>query len=196
MRMKAIILLTALLISTGSFAQTIWVLDKPHTNIRFVVTHMIIAQVEGEFREFDGRVASTSDDFQGSTVEFRANTASINTNNERRDGHLKSPDFFDVVNYPEILFKGTLVKEDGAYLLAGDLTIRGVTKNVKLPVRYLGMINTQNGRKAGFKISGSINRFDYGVSWNSRLDTGGLIVGEEVQISINVELNEVVPSPK
>lgn len=186
----------ALLFSVSTFAQMNWMIDKAHTDIRFTVTHMMISEVDGEFRDFDAKVTSTSADFNGSLVDFTARAASINTDNERRDAHLKSPDFFDAEKYPEITFKGKISKEGDSYFLSGDFTIKGVTKSVKFPVKYTGSIDTGRGKKAGFKVTGTIKRQDYGVSWNSTLDNGGVVVSDEVQITCNVELNEVIPQAK
>ncbi|MBK6948190.1 MAG: YceI family protein [Haliscomenobacter sp.] len=183
-----LLLLAAWTISSTN-AQS-WTIDKTHTDIRFTVTHMTISEVDGEFKEFDGKVVSKGADFNGATVEFTAKTASVNTDSERRDGHLKGADFFDAEKHPELKFKGALQKKGKAYLLVGDFTMKGVTKPVKFNAVYTGKVATQRGAKAGFKITGTVNRFDYGVKWDNKMDTGGLVVGENVQITCNVELNE------
>lgn len=170
-------------------AQTNWVLDKTHSNIGFSVKHMVIAEVSGSFRDSEVKVSSTSDDFNGATIEFVAKTASIDTQNEMRDGHLKGDDFFNAEKYPEIKFSGKLVKKGKDYSAVGKLTLRDVTKDVTLPVTYLGTVKTAQFTKAGFKINGSINRFDYNLKWNKTIETGGMVVGEEVQLSGNLELN-------
>jgi len=171
-------------------AQTKWALDKAHTEVKFAAPHMMISEVEGEFREFDATVVSTAEDFDGSEIEFTAQVASIDTDNERRDNHLKSDDFFNAEAHPELTFKGNLEKEGEEYFLVGDLTIRGNTKQVKFPVKYNGQINTNRGKKAGFKITGTVNRFDYGLKFDKVMETGGLVVGEEIDITANIELNE------
>ena len=175
-------------------AQTKWALDKSHTDIRFTATHMVISEVDGEFKEVDGTVETTSDDFVGAQVQFVAKVASIDTDNERRDGHLKSDDFFNAEMYPEIKFNGKIVKEGDNLFLVGDFTMRDVTKPIKFDVKYNGQVPGRGGRKAGFKINGSIDRFEYGLKWDNAMETGELVVSKEIQITCNVELNEVAGS--
>lgn len=189
--MRILTLLALVLCSTQIFAQTKWALDKSHTNIKFTVTHMMISEVDGEFREFDATVTSTKENFDGSEIEFTAKTASIDTENERRDNHLKSDDFFNAEKYPELKFKGKLQKEGDKYYLVGDFTIRDITKPVKFDVKYNGTINSNRGKKAGFKILGSVDRFDYNLKWDRMTEAGGLVAGKEVTITCNIELNEV-----
>jgi len=172
-------------------AQTRWELDKAHTNIRFSATHMVLSDVEGEFKEFDGSVVSHSDDFDGATVEFAAKTASVDTDNERRDEHLRSDDFFNAAEFPELTFKGNIEKAGDKYYLVGDLTIRNYTQRVNFDVQYNGSISLQSGRKAGFKVTGSINRFVYGMRFDRVIESGGLVVGENINIPCNVEIDEV-----
>lgn len=188
---KYLFIAAAALISISGFGQTKWTLDKSHTNIGFSITHMKISEVYGEFREFEGEVISTSDDFDGSKVSFSAQVASIDTKNEKRDQHLQSDDFFNAAEYPEIRFEGKILKEGNDYFLAGDFTIRDITEEVKFDVRYNGTIDAWNGKKAGFKITGTIDRFDYNLKWGRTIESGGLIVSREVTISCNVELDEV-----
>ena len=173
-------------------AQTRWVFDKAHTSVGFSVSHMVISETTGTFKDFSGTVTSSNDDFTGSTIEFTADIASINTDNERRDGHLKSPDFFDAEKFPKMTFKSTSFEkvEGNKYKLVGDLTIKDVTKSVELEVKYGGSINTQRGTKAGFKATGTIDRFDFNLKWDRTMDSGGLVVGKEVDLVINVELNQ------
>lgn len=151
---------------------------------------MMISEVDGEFKEFDGSVMSEADDFDGAKVEFTANVGSVSTDNERRDNHLKSDDFFSAEKYPSVKLMGTIKKEGDSYYLVGDFTMRDVTKPIKFDVRYNGQIPGRNGRKAGFKITGMVDRFEYGLKWDRALETGGLVVGKDVQITCNVELNE------
>lgn len=189
--MKKINSLLAILLMAGSaFAQTTWSIDKAHSKIGFSVPHMAIAEVEGNFKDFDAAVVTKSEDFNGAEISFTAKTASIDTDNERRDGHLKSPDFFDAEKYPELSFKGNLVKQGGKYKLKGDLTMHGVTKPVEFDVTYGGKINTGKGEKAGFKILGKINRKDYGLTWSNKTPTGELVVGDEVDIIGKIELDK------
>jgi polyisoprenoid-binding protein YceI len=183
-------LLIALSIAGGAAAQTTWSIDKAHSKIGFSVVHMAVSDVEGNFKDFDGSVVSKAEDFNGAEVSFTAKTASIDTDNERRDGHLKSPDFFDAEKYPDLGFKGTLVKEGGAYKLKGDLTMHGVTKPVTFDVKYGGQINTGRGVKAGFKLTGQINRKDFGLTWDNKVPTGELVVSDVVDIITKIELDK------
>ncbi len=169
-------------------AQTMWTLDKSHSKIGFAVSHMGISEVEGSFGEFDGSVTSTSEDFIGSKVEFAAKTASVNTGNERRDGHLKSDDFFNAESYPELKFSGKIVKEGADYFLAGNLTMRDVTKAEKFKVKYNGTIEGRRGPVSGFKIQGDINRFDYNLKFDRAIPGGDLVVGKMVSITANIEM--------
>ena len=173
-------------------AQTTWNIDKSHTSIRFSALHMVVTEVDGNFKTFDGKVLSTSDDFANASIEFSADASSINTGNERRDGHLRSDDFFNAEKYPKVSFNGNLVKEGSKYFLVGDFTMRDITKPIKFETRYNGVIQGRRGRKAGFKITGSINRFDYGLKYNSLIEAGGMVVSETIDITCNVELNEAV----
>jgi polyisoprenoid-binding protein YceI len=190
--MKKINTLLAALVFTagGALAQTTWSIDKAHSKIGFSIPHMAISEVEGNFREFEASVMSKSADFNGAEVTFTAKTASIDTDNERRDNHLKSPDFFDAEKHPEVSFKGNLVKEGGKYKLKGDLTMHGVTKPVEFDVTYGGTISTGRGEKAGFKIAGTLNRKDYGLTWANKTPTGELVVGDEVTIIGKIEIDK------
>jgi polyisoprenoid-binding protein YceI len=182
--------LAMLVFAAGStFAQT-WTADKAHSKIAFNVAHMAVSEVEGNFRDFDATVVSKSADFNGAEVTFTAKTASIDTDNERRDNHLKSPDFFDVEKHPEVSFKGNLQKTGGKYKLKGNLTMHGVTKPVEFDVTYGGTVNTGKGEKAGFKISGKLNRQDYGLTWSNKVPTGELVVGDEVEIIGKIEVDK------
>lgn len=183
-------ILFALLVSGTAFSQSTWTADKPHSKIGFNVTHMAISEVEGTFKDYDVKVVSKSDDFTGADVEFTAEVASVDTDNERRDGHLKSDDFFNAEKFPQIKFKGKLVKEGGKYLLKGDFTMRDVTKQVSFPVTYGGTIDTGKGMKAGFKVTGKVNRQDYGLKWNNKLGGGELVVADQVEILCKLELNK------
>lgn len=187
---KLYAILASLLLSGSVLAQTTWNIDKVHSKIGFSVAHMVVSETEGVFKDYTATVVSKSDDFNGAEVSFSAKVASINTDNERRDGHLKSPDFFDAEKYPEITFKGNLVKEGSKYKLKGDFTMKGVTKKVEFDVVYGGTINTGRGTKAGFKVSGTINRQDYGVSWTNKLAGGEMVVGDDVTLVIKVELDK------
>lgn len=187
---KISFLMLALLVSGGLLAQSTWTIDRVHSKIGFSVSHMVVSETEGLFKDYTGTVVTKSDDFDGAEVSFTAQVASIDTENERRDGHLKSADFFDAEKYPEITFKGNLVKEGNKYKLKGDFTMKGVTKKVEFDVAYGGKINTGRGEKAGFKVSGVINRQDYGVNWANKLASGEMVVGDEVSLNIKIELDK------
>jgi polyisoprenoid-binding protein YceI len=182
-------LILGLLISGSVFAQSKWTLDKAHSNVTFAVTHMTVAETTGEFKEYDVNVTSPSEDFNGADIVFTAKTASINTENERRDGHLKSPDFFDAEKYPDLKFAGKLMKDGGKYKLKGQLTIKDVTKDAEFDVVYRGTLKQSKGSKAGFKLTGVINRYDYNVKFDAKVESGGLVVGKDVEITANIELN-------
>jgi len=184
-------LLFAILCTVLMYAQTNWSVDKSHTKIGFTAVHYVITDVEGEFRDFDATITSDTDDFDGAKVNFAAKIASVSTNNERRDNHLKSDDFFNAEKYPELKFEGQFSKMEGKYYLIGDFTIRDVTKPVKFDVKYNGTISLgDRGKKAGFKISGTIDRFDYGLKYDNIIESGGLAVSREISITCNLELNE------
>ena len=190
--MKKYVLIFLMIAGTiySTTAQTKWVIDKVHSNIGFSVMHYVITEVEGNFQDFDGSVMATGDSFEGAAVEFAAQTASIDTDNEKRDNHLKSDDFFNAEEYPEIKFKGKLQKKGDKLQLVGDFTMRDVTKKVAFDVQHNGTVDLGKGKKAGFKITGTIDRFEYGVKFNKALETGGLVVAQEVDITCNIELNE------
>lgn len=183
-------LFALLFVASGTFAQTTWTLDKNHTKIGFVVTHMAVTEVEGRFNDFEGSIVSKAEDFSGAEVSFTAKTASVDTEVEKRNDHLKSPDFFDAAKYPEITFKGTLAKDGGKYKLKGDLTMHGVTKQVEFDVTYGGQIDTGRGKKAGFKLTGKIDRKDYGLTWANKVPTGELVVSDEVEIVCKIEADK------
>ena len=190
--MKKLLIIVLGFIATSSYGQTDWKIDKNHSSIRFTTTHMLISEVVGKFNEFSGTITSSNDDFSGSKVEFTAEVGSIDTDNERRDNHLKSDDFFNAEAHPKIVFKGRIENEGDKYYLVGAFTMRETTKEIKFDVKYNGQIEARRGRKAGFKVTGTINRFDYGLKWDSAMEAGGLIVGEEIAIDCQLELNEVV----
>jgi polyisoprenoid-binding protein YceI len=174
-----------------TFAQTNWGLDQSHSKIGFSIVHLVISEVEGQFNNYEVSVVTEGDNFENAKINFSADVNSINTDNEKRDEHLKSADFFDSSKFPKITFVGkSFTKEEGNnYKLVGDFTIRDITKEVELDVKYNGMVTDPWGNtKAGFKISGVINRFDYGLKWNAALETGGLVVSDEVALNINLEL--------
>jgi polyisoprenoid-binding protein YceI len=171
--------------------ETKWAIDPSHSKVSFKVKHLMISNVLGNFKEFEGQVSSAENDFSGAVINVSLNAASIDTEMADRDAHLKSPDFFDAEKYPKITFSGNGLKDlgDDMYELTGELTIKDVTKVVTLSVEFGGVMSDPWGNvKAGFSINGKINRKDWGLNWNAALEAGGLLVGEEVKISGDVEL--------
>lgn len=170
---------------------TKWGLDPMHSEINFKVKHMMIANVTGGFTKFDVTAQTIGNDFSTAKINFTTNVNSINTNNEQRDGHLKSADFFDAETYPEINFESTGLekKNDEEFILNGNLTIKDITKPVKLNVNFGGIGTDPYGNtKAGFTIDGKINRKDFGLTWNANLEAGGVLVGEELKIQSEIQL--------
>lgn len=167
-----------------------WVLDPAHSEILFKVKHLMITNVRGEFRKFTAEAVTNGFDFNKASVHVNIDASSLFTNEDSRDAHLKSADFFDVENYKEITFDSTSVNKvyDEEYELKGNLTIKGVTKEVKLGVEFGGINKDPWGNeKAGFSLSGKINRKDWGLTWNAALETGGVLVGDEVKINAEVQ---------
>jgi polyisoprenoid-binding protein YceI len=183
----------ALALGMSATAQTKWKLDKIHSSVRFSVQHMVVSEAEGTFKMWDGTVEHSKDDFSDAKINFTVDVNSINTDNERRDGHLKSDDFFNAEKFPTIKFESTSMKPLGnnKYELKGNLTIRDVTKPVTFQVTHGGILASSRGRKAGFKATTTINRFDYNLKWDRATETGGLVVGKEVEVTVKVELDEV-----
>jgi len=168
-----------------------WGLDPAHSEISFKVKHLMITNVKGVFKEFNASIYTTGNDFLTSEIDFWMNPASVDTGDAQRDGHLKSPDFFDVENFKQISFIGNTYEkvEDRKYILYGDLTIKGIKKQVKLDVEFGGLAKDPWGNeKAGFTIEGKINRKDWGLNWNAPLESGGVLVSDEVRISCEVQL--------
>jgi polyisoprenoid-binding protein YceI len=182
------------LISVQSTAQVYkWTVDKNHSNVKFTVTHMTVSEVEGTFKIFEGNVEVTKADFSDAKINFQVDINSVNTDNERRDNHLKSDDFFNGAQFPTMKFVSTAMRPLGnnKYQLSGNLTIRDITKPVTFDVTYGGTVNAGKGKKSGFKAKTTINRFDYNLKWDRATEAGGLVVGKDVDIQINVEMDEV-----
>ncbi len=187
---KMYALAAALFVAGAVSAQSTWSVDAIHSNIGFSVPHLVVSEQEGNFKDYTAKVVSKTDDFNGAEIEFTAKAASINTGNEKRDGHLTSPDFLDAAKFPEVTFKGKLVKEGGKYVLKGNFTMKGVTKVAAFDVIYNGTVKASGKDVAIFKLSGKINRQDYGLTWSAAIESGGLVVGNEVTISCKLELNK------
>lgn len=170
--------------------KTNWKLDPAHSEVTFKVKHLMITNVKGEFRTFEASIISEGNDFADAEVKVEIEADSIFTNNESRDGHLKSADFFDVENHKKIVFKSTEVKQINSelYQLTGDLTIKGISIKVNLGVEFGGIIIDPYGNeKAGFSISGKINRKEWGLTWNSPLEGGGVMLSDEIKINAEVQ---------
>ena len=172
--------------------QTRWSIDQSHCEIAFKVRHLMIAHVKGTFKIFDASIYTNSTDFLTTEVDLWIDPASISTGDSKRDEHLKSPEFFDVDKHKQITFTSSTIGipgPDGIQELWGELTIIGITKNVKLNVLFGGMVKDPWGNeKAGFTISGKINRSDWGLVWNANIESGGVMVSDEVMISCEIEL--------
>jgi polyisoprenoid-binding protein YceI len=164
-------------------------IDKTHSSILFAVKHMVISKVKGEFDEYSGSIQYDEADVTKSSVEVTIKTASIDTKDEKRDGHLKSPDFFDAEKYPEITFKSKYIeKSKDGFVAVGDFTMHGVTKEIKIPFEITGVITDPWGNtRMGVSAELTLDRQDYGVSWSQKMDAGGLVVGDDVEIEIEVE---------
>ena len=171
--------------------ETKWAIDPSHSKVAFKVKHLMISNVLGNFKEFEGAATTDGDDFSSAQISFSLNASSIDTEMADRDAHLRSADFFDAENYPKISFSGNGLKDlgDDMYELTGELTIKDVTKSVTLSVEFGGIMPDPWGNvKAGFSVNGKINRKDFGLNWNAALEAGGVLVGEEVKISADIEL--------
>jgi polyisoprenoid-binding protein YceI len=172
--------------------KTKWVIDTAHSEIAFKVKHLMIVNVKGTFTEYNASIYTTGDDFLTAEVDFWMNPNSLKTNDEKRDAHLRSSDFFDVEHHKEITFTSNTIEKSGSddsYELWGDLTIKGITKKIKLDVEFGGIIKDPWGsEKAGLTINGKINRKDWELNWNTALESGGVLVSDTVNISCEVEL--------
>jgi polyisoprenoid-binding protein YceI len=189
------------LLASPAFAQDAWVVDKNHSEVGFQIRHFV-TKVRGRFADFTGTIVADAAKPEASSVEFAIRTASIDTAVEGRDKDLRSPRFFDVEKYPEITFKSSKVKMTSKdhFDVTGTLTMHGVSKEITLPVSYLGSVPTKTrdgreGAKAGFETSLTLERKDFGITWNATLDNGGLMLGDDVLININLETNKQEPKP-
>lgn len=181
------------MITTDTKKATKWSADTTHSEIQFKVKHLMVTTVTGGFKHFESEIESLDDNFTDAKITFSADINSINTGSEDRDNHLKSPDFFESDKYPKLSFTSTSFKKvDGdEYELTGDLTIRDVTKPVKLKAEYAGRAKDPWGNvKAGFSLEGKINRKDFGLTWNAPLETGGVLVSEDVKLLAELQFVE------
>jgi polyisoprenoid-binding protein YceI len=175
--------------------KTKWSIDPTHSEVQFKIKHLVISTVTGQFNEFSGSLESEDKNFNGANARFEALISSISTNNSDRDAHLKSADFFDADNYPTLKFESrefTHLK-DNLYKITGDFTIKGITKEISLDAEYGGsMIDFYGNEKAGFEISGKINRKDFGLTWSAVTEAGGVVVSDEVKLQLNVQFSRPI----
>jgi polyisoprenoid-binding protein YceI len=177
----------------GAYAQTAWSVDKSHSAVKFSVSHLVVSEADGVFKSFTGTVSAKDDAFSDAKIDFAVDVASINTDDEKRDAHLKSDDFFNAEKFPQMKFVSKSWKKAGknTFKLGGDLTIRDVTKPVTFDVTLGGVVKDPWGNtKAGFKAKTVINRFDYNLKWTAAIEGGGLVVGKDVTIALNIELTK------
>ncbi|QNL21389.1 YceI family protein [Hyphobacterium sp. CCMP332] len=173
-----------------TITKTIWNIDPTHSEVQFKVKHLVISTVTGTFNKFEGKLESENEDFDGAKASFTLDVNSIDTNVDDRDAHLKSDDFFAAEKYPNISFEGILAKVSGnAYKLTGPLTIRETTKEVELSVELGGtMVDGYGQNKAGFEVAGVINRKEFGLTWSMVTEAGGVVVGDDVKLQLNVQV--------
>jgi polyisoprenoid-binding protein YceI len=172
---------------------TTWAIDPTHSEVQFKVKHLMVSTVTGSFHEYEGQLVMTGDDFEDAQISFSADIASISTNNEQRDTHLKSADFFDADQFPKLTFTSTVMKKTGddTYELSGDLSIHGVTKPVILKAEYGGQMQDFYGQtKAGFELSGVIKRKEFGLSWDAVTEAGGVVVSDDVRLIMNIQVTK------
>lgn len=171
--------------------KTLWKIDPSHSEVQFKVKHLVISTVTGSFGSYDATVENEGDSFEDAEVHFEADINSISTNNEDRDNHLKSDDFFNAEEFPKLTFDSTTVEkiDENKYKVKGDLTIRGTTKPVELEAVHGGTVEDPYGQtKAGFEISGNINRKEFGLKWDAVTEAGNVVVGDQVKLLLNVQL--------
>jgi len=171
--------------------KTKWTIDPSHSEIAFKVKHLMIVNVKGVFTEYNASIYTNGDDFTTAEFDFWMNPNSLKTNDEKRDAHLRSADFFDTEHHKEITFRSNTIEKTGddEYELWGDLTIKGITKKIKLNVEFGGIQKDPwGGQRAGFTITGKVNRKDWELNWNAALESGGVLVGDNVNIACEVEL--------
>ncbi len=195
--MKTPIVLALTLAASAVFSQDVYNVDKTHSEVTFRVRHFV-SKVSGRFDDFSGTISIVPGKPAASSVEFAIKTASINTANPARDNHLKSADFFDAEKHPEITFKSTKIVPVDAdtFNVTGIFTMHGTARELTIPVDFGGTVTDQRGtEKAGFGLTTKLNRKDYGIVWNQTLDSGGMMLGDEVEITVNIEANKRKPAP-
>ncbi len=188
--MTRFLLSAALLLVTSAVSAQNWAFDKSHSSVLFAVDHMVVSEAQGKFRDFTAEVSGSKDDFSDVKVKAVIKVASIDTDEPKRDGHLKSGDFFDAEKFPEIIFEATAFKKisGNQYEIPGKLTMHGVTKDVTLKAKMKGPVQSPwGGSIVGFTATGAINRQEFGVNWSKTAPAGELVVGDEVRLTINAE---------
>jgi polyisoprenoid-binding protein YceI len=196
MRGRILTGLAGLLLAGTALAADALKIDGAHSNVNFEIRHLV-STVTGSFDDFEGAIQFDKANPAQSSVDFTIQTASIDTGNDKRDGHLRTPDFFDAEKNPQITFKSKRIakKSGDTYDVTGDFTMRGVTKEITIPVTYLGSVKGQRGETHGFKTTFTLNRKDYGVGWNREVETGTWLLGDDVDVRISLEA-AVPPPPK
>ena len=192
MRKISIVMLAFVFIALSASAQK-WEVEKVHSSVGFSVKHLVISKVKGNFKDFSGTINFDGENWDKASTEMTVMVGSIDTDDEKRDAHLKSADFFDSEQFPEMSFKSKkVIKGEGnSFQLVGDLTIHGVTKEVTFDCEFNGVADFMGTTKAGFSAKAKIDRQDFGVKWNKTLDAGGVVVGNEVEIFLELEANKI-----
>ena len=178
---------------TAVLTNTKWAIDPMHSEVQFKVKHLTISNVTGSFKTFSGIVTTKSEEFENAEIQVSLDVKSISTNQEMRDNHLKGAEFFDAGKYPQIIFKSTSFKKSKGqdYILIGDLTMKGITKQVEVKAEFGGTTKDSQGNlKAGFEVTGKINRKDFGLITNSLTEAGGLVLGEEIKLTANIQVTK------
>jgi polyisoprenoid-binding protein YceI len=185
----SICLAASVVVAGAGVAADTYTIDPSHSSIGFTVRHMVVTKVKGQFNEFAGTIVYDDKDVTKSSVEVTIKTASIDTNTPRRDDDLRSPNFFDAAKYPEITFKSRRIeKSEDGHVAIGDLTMHGVTREIEIPFTIAGFVTDPMGNaRIGLSAGTSLNRQDYGITWSKKLDSGGLVAGDEVEVDIEVE---------
>jgi polyisoprenoid-binding protein YceI len=186
-KIQALVMFAMLFTTTAVFAADTYTIDPNHTSFGFVVKHMMISNVPGEFDKFDGTITYSPADLANSKADVTIDVSSINTRIDKRDAHLKSPDFFDAAKFPTITFVSTKFTPT---TITGNLTMKGVTKEITIPVTISGPVDEMGHQAIGITGSVTVNRQDYGINWNKTLDQGGLAVSNEVAINISIEADQ------
>jgi len=176
--------------TTSTAVATRWAIDPAHSEVQFKVKHLVISTVTGTFKSFEGGLVTRSEDFDGAEVDFKIDVNSIDTNVSDRDAHLRSEDFFAADKFPYITFNGRLEKKhDNNYSLRGNLNMRGVSKAIVLDAEPGGtMVDPYGNTKAGFEVTGKLNRKEFGLNWSAVTEAGGVVVGDEIKLHFNVQL--------